>query len=237
MQGPSLYTDFWKQKRISSVLSKSRIYSLRGRDLKLLLSQHGLLQPWNSLSTQRRRDRLLICPKEIQALDASSQGLTKETQGSSETSVILVHSPSLRYLVHSSHLPSSSLFSRIRGWGAEMIEKVKSIFGLPIPSLFVGSYSERFLQFCSKWGGGEPGWGKEGEQPSVTCPAWLQGSWEGVYRKMQVGNSSISLQLQIRANWGGRDKLPSSRAGAKCRQRCFSEELLKSGPGPSAPLG
>lgn len=81
-----------------------------------------------------------------------------------------------------------------------MTEKVKSIFGLPIPSLFVGSYSERFLQFCSKWGGGEPGWGKEGEQPSVTCPAWLQGSWEGVYRKMQVGNSSISLQLQIRAN-------------------------------------
>lgn len=66
--------------------------------------------------------------------------------------------------------------------------------------LFVGSYSKQFLQFCSKWGGSKPGWGKETEQPSVTGPAWPWGSWEGVYLKIPIGSSSISRWLQIRAN-------------------------------------
>lgn len=44
--------------------------------------------------------------------------------------------------------------------------------------------------------------GKGTEQPSVTGSAWPQGSWEGVYLKIPTGSSSISLWLQIRANWG-----------------------------------
>lgn len=76
----------------------------------------------------------------------------------------------------------------------------KIYFWSPNSFLSVGSYSEQFLQFCSKWGGGRPGWGKGTEQPSVTGSAWPQGSWDGVYLKIPIGSSSISLWLQIRAN-------------------------------------
>lgn len=110
---------------------------------------------------------------------------------------IVLHSDTLFTLLICPKVPYSS---RIRRRGAETVERVKPTSSCQIPSPFVGSYSYWYLQFWSKRGGGEPGRGKEAEQPSVTGPAWPQGSWEGVYLNIHVGSSSIPLWLQSRAN-------------------------------------
>lgn len=78
----------------------------------------------------------------------------------------------------------------------------KSYFQPSSSFLFVGSYPEQCLQFCRRWEGGEPGQGKEAEQPSVRAQHGPEKLGRGL-PKIPIGSSSISLGFGSEANEEG----------------------------------
>lgn len=110
MQDPCLYVQIWKEKRISSVLSKLGLY-LPG-ELGEECETNCLLKIWYSVAMEfweyleeEWETDLDVCRRLRLCLPTWSQGLPKATWDSWESSEILVHSIPLWYPVHSPNLP------------------------------------------------------------------------------------------------------------------------------------
>lgn len=102
--------------------------------------------------------------------------------------------------------------------GAQITDRVKSILSLRASYLLAC-----VLNSCSSSlaKGEEVSLAGEREvEPSVTGPAWLRDA-ERDGLKIPIGSSSVSRQLQIRANWGERDILSSGQAGSQVSSGMF----------------